>query len=74
MKIGFLLNLTLLLCLLITQVLIWLVDGTLMDVFAQLLQIRPFVIEQEQGSLSKLGSQTVTSIFHNQEWGLQQRF
>lgn len=41
MKIGFLLNLTFLLCFIITQLLIWLLDGTLIQTVAELLNIRP---------------------------------
>ena len=37
MKIGFLLNITLLLCYVCSQVLIWLLDGTLVNSFVQLL-------------------------------------
>ena len=39
MKIGFLLNLTFLLCFLVTQLLMWLLDGTLVHTIAELLNI-----------------------------------
>lgn len=39
MKIGFLLNVTFLLCFLVTQLLMWLLDGTLVNTFAELLNI-----------------------------------
>ena len=39
-KLGFIMNLTFLLCIVITQLLIWLLDGTLFRVFVQLLNIR----------------------------------
>ena len=45
MKIGFLLNLTFLLCFIVTQLLIWLLDGTLVRTFAELLNMKPFIFE-----------------------------
>ena len=40
MKIGFLLNLTFLLCFMVTQLLMWLLDGTLMQAMAELFNFR----------------------------------
>ena len=45
MKIGFLLNLTFLLCFIMTQLLIWLLDGTLVGTFAEFLNMRGFDME-----------------------------
>lgn len=65
MKIGFLLNLTFLLCFLVTQLLVWLLDGTLVRTLAELLNIRPLGSLAERASLKALSNQTVASIFHN---------
>ena len=46
MKIGFLLNLTFLLCFIVTQMLIWLLDGTLVHTFAELLNMKPFILDK----------------------------
>jgi len=40
MKIGFLLNLTFLLCFMVTQLLMWILDGTLMHAMAELFNFR----------------------------------
>ena len=63
MKIGFLLNLTFLLCFIVTQMLIWLLDGTLVHTFAELLNMKPFILDK--GILKNLANQTASSIFHN---------
>lgn len=63
MKIGFLLNLTFLLCFIVTQVLIWLLDGTLIKTFAELLNMKPFLFDK--GQLSNLENQTSSQIYHN---------
>ena len=39
-KLGFLMNLTFLLCIIITQLLIWVLDGTLLKAIINLLNIR----------------------------------
>ena len=39
-KLGFLMNLTFLLCIMITQLLIWVLDGTLLKAIINLLNIR----------------------------------
>jgi hypothetical protein len=65
MKIGFLLNVTFLLCFIVTQLLIWLLDGTLIRTMAELLNIRPFASIFERNSLKSLSNQTVASIYHN---------
>ncbi|TNV79179.1 hypothetical protein FGO68_gene15906 [Halteria grandinella] len=67
MKIGFLLNLTFLLCFIVTQLLIWLLDGTLVHTIAELLNIRPFSGTSifERSSLKALENQTVASIYHD---------
>lgn len=67
MKIGFLLNLTFLLCFIVTQVLIWLLDGTLVHTIAELLNIRPFSGSSilERSTLKALENQTVASIYHD---------
>ena len=54
MKIGFLLNLTLLLCFVVTQLLIWLLDGTLVQTLAELLNMKAFVMDKSY--LANLGS------------------
>ncbi len=65
MKIGFLLNVTFLLCFLVTQMLIWLLDGTLLHTIAGLLNMQnPFSLDEEF-LLKSLPNQTVGSIFHN---------
>eukprot|EP00347_Sterkiella_histriomuscorum_P016600 403352566 len=63
MKIGFLLNLTFLLCFIVTQLLIWLLDGTLVRTFAELLNMKPFIFDKE-GLLRNLSNQTAASIYH----------
>lgn len=70
MKIGFLLNLTLLLCFLVTQLLIWLLDGTLIQTVAELLNMsKPFSLDEasSQEYLSNIGLQTAASIFHGHD-------
>ena len=62
MKIGFLLNLTFLLYFMITQLLMWLLDGTLMQSMGELFNIRPL---QRGQSLKSISNQTVANIFHN---------
>jgi len=68
MKIGFLLNLTFLLCFIVTQLLIWLLDGTLIHTVAQLLNIRPFGHPRGKPDqlLRALQNHTVASIFHDE--------
>ena len=39
-KFGFLMNLTFLLCIVITQLLIWILDGTMLKTFINLINIR----------------------------------
>lgn len=63
MKVGFLLNLTFLLCFLVTQLLIWLLDGTLVRTFAELLNMKPFIFDKS--ALRNIASQTSSSIYHN---------
>ncbi|CDW74034.1 UNKNOWN [Stylonychia lemnae] len=63
MKIGFLLNLTFLLCFIVTQLLIWLLDGTLVRTFAELLNMKPFIFEQSL--LRNLANKTTASIYHS---------
>ena len=71
MKIGFLLNLTFLLCFIVTQLLIWLLDGTLVHTFAELLDIKPLFFSTSSGhnthhaGLKNLADQTVASIYHS---------
>lgn len=62
MKIGFLLNLTFLLCFMVTQLLMWLLDGTLMQAMAELFNFRSLT---QDNHLKGLSNQTVASIFHN---------
>ena len=62
MKIGFLLNLTFLLCFLVTQLLMWLLDGTLIHSLVELLNIKPLAEAYEEGKrsiLKSLENQTV---------------
>ena len=56
MKIGFLVNLTLLLCFVCSQLLLWLIDGTLVRCLAQLLNSQTQVL-QEAAVGGKLDSQ-----------------
>lgn len=62
MKIGFLLNVTFLLCFVVTQLLVWLIDGTLVKTFAELLNMKPFLFDKS--ALKSLANQTSSSIFH----------
>ena len=50
MKIGFLLNITLLLCFVCSQLLIWLIDGTLVRSMAELLNMQSDVFAGSQSS------------------------
>lgn len=63
MKIGFLLNLTFLICFIVTHLLIWLLDGTLLRTFAELLNMKPFILDKS--ILKNLANQTSSSIYHN---------
>ena len=62
MKIGFLLNLTFLLCFIFTQILIWLLDGTLVRTFAELLNMKPYIFDKNL--LKSLTNQTSSNIYH----------
>ena len=54
MKIGFLVNLTLLLCFLFSQLLLWVLDGTLVRSLAQLLNSQPQLFQEAEVG-AKLG-------------------
>ena len=47
MKIGFLLNITLLLCFVCSYLLLWLIDGTLVRNLAQLFDINSTVLQHD---------------------------
>ena len=71
MKIGFLLNMTFLLCFVLTQLLIWVLDGTIVRTFAELINMRPYVFDRNE--LKGVANQTVGQIYHYQIQ-LRQRF
>jgi hypothetical protein len=47
MKVGFLVNIMLLLCFICSQLLIWLIDGTLVNTLAQLLNVQASVFSRD---------------------------
>jgi len=56
MKIGFLLNIVLLLCFICSQVLIWLLDGTLVHSLAQLLDKQSTVFRRINDNDAYIGA------------------
>ena len=68
-KLGFLMNLTFLLCIVVTQLLIWVVDGTLLKTIINLLNIRKQYSTNDRNSMEKdlmrnLESMMNGNIFH----------
>ena len=72
-KLGFLMNLTFLLCIIITQLLIWVLDGTLLKAIINLLNIRKmydgFELSKSQQTdlINYMESQLTINIFHTSQ-------
>ena len=72
-KLGFLMNLTFLLCIIITQLLIWVLDGTLLRAIINLLNIRKmydgFELSKNQQTdlINYMESQLTINIFHTSQ-------
>ena len=72
-KLGFLMNLTFLLCIIITQLLIWVLDGTLLRAIINLLNIRKmydgFELSKSQQTdlINYMESQLTINIFHTSQ-------
>ena len=63
-KLGFLMNLTFLLCIIITQLLIWVVDGTFLKTLLNLLNIRKNYQGIDKNSMEKEMMRNLESMFN----------
>ncbi len=63
MKIGFLLNISFLVGFIMSHIMVWLLDGTLVKTLAQLLNIKPYSFDKEV--MQRILNKSVENVYHN---------